>query len=616
MKRKLQFLIPLILLVVVSNQAFSQLNWADKVLEVSREYDVYPYGWCASQVLGEPNVYPDYGDIDDAWTPEDYGDERDALVLWFDNNGPIDSIAIYQTNEPGLVDSVWVKNPGTSIWDLVYSAIPAPTNSGVAEILGFSFPMTAYNVSEIKITFANDLAEDYLEIDAVAISPSTPNALLSNVAGNSIVFDGVDDNFQTLLHSKLAFTDSSKSITAWIKVDSLAPSVSNAYDGAGIVCDGYEGYWGIYQANLSGADSLYFYNNGDQRDVISMSYTPGEWLHIAYVHDQDSLRVYKNGILVDRIYSTLTDYLYGFVSIGYNDNSSEYFGGEMESVSTYNIGLTAEEVRETMHVRPIGDEPGLTGHFNFNRTNTYYTMGHAAMTIGSPVLPISVLPIGLGSSFSAIETAGNVTFTNTNFSSNYSAQLAGEVTASRINNAPYAAPTGTIIDNNYFVVNQFSGSTFTADYTFTTTQTIDTVLVDCRYALYTRAFNTFEAWNLLDTATAMTSNSLTFSSISDAIGQFVIIQEGTCSSPVGIDELSSLNVSVFPNPTNNFVNVDLGNYNAVVNYTLLSVEGRVIAKENNINNNFIIDLSSESKGIYFLNILTESDLKVYKVIKR
>jgi hypothetical protein len=615
MKRKLHFLIPLILLVIASNQTFGQVNWADKILETSREYDIYPNSWCAAQVLGEPNVYPSYGDIDEAWTPENYGDQRDTLILWFDNVGPIDSIAIYQTNEPGVIDSVWVKNPSTSNWDLIYfNASPAPTLSGVAEILGVSFPMTAYNVSEIKITFATDLATDWMEIDAVAISPSTPNAALSNVAGNSIVFDGDDDNFQTLLHSKLAFTDSSKSITAWIKVDSLAPSVTNVYDGAGIVCDGDNGDWGIYQANLYGADSLYFYNSGNQTDVISMPYTPGEWLHIAYVHDQDSLSVYKNGILVDRIYSTLTNNLYGFVSIGYNNG--KYFGGEMESVSTYNVGLTSEEVRETMHVTPTGNEPGLTGHFNFNGTNSFYTMGHDTMNVGAPSLPVSVMPIGPGASFSELETAGTVAFTNTNFSSNYSVQLAGEVTASRIDNVPYAAPAGTIIDNNYFVVNQFSGSTFTADYTFTTTQTIDLALVDCRYALYTRSFNTYGAWNLVDTATAMTANSLTFSSISDSIGQFVIVQEGTCSIIVGIDDLSSLNVRIFPNPTNNFVNVDLGNYKDVVNYTVLSVEGRIVAKETNINNNFIIDLSSESKGLYFLNILTDSDSKVYKVIKR
>jgi hypothetical protein len=616
MKRKLQFLIPLILLVVVSKQTFSQLNFAKKVIDVSREINLYPENNCAAQALGKPNVYPTYGDESSAWTPGDFGDQRDTLTLWFDNIGPIDSIAIFQTNEPGVIDSVWVKDPSSSIWDLVYFTTPAPTLSGVAEILEISFPMTIYNVSEIKIGFANDLATDDVGIDAVGIFPNTPSIVPMNNSGNSIVFDGVDDNFQTLSHVSNSFTDSTKTILAWVKVDGTAPVVTDVYDGSSILSDGDYAYFGVLHANLNGIDSLYFYNYPSGSDYVGMEYTPGEWMHIAFVHDKDTLMAFKNGVFYKGTSTDITGDNQSFISIGYNPYSEEFFQGEIESVSTYNIALTTDEIREAMHVTPVGNEPGLTNHFNFNATPAFYTMGHDTMTIGSPVSPISVLPIGPGSSFSAIEAAVPVTFTSTNFSSSYSVQSSGEVTASMIDNIPYAAPTGTIIDNNYFVVNQFSGSAFTADYTFTTTQTIDTELVDCRYALYTRPFNAYGTWNLADTATAMTVNSLTFSSISDSIGQFVIVQEGTCSIPVGIDDLSSLNVRIFPNPTNNFVNVDLGNYNAIVHYTVLSVEGRIIAKETNINNNFIIDLSSESKGIYFLNILTESDSKVYKVIKR
>ncbi|MGY8867398.1 MAG: LamG domain-containing protein, partial [Methylophagaceae bacterium] len=567
MKRKLQFLIPLILLVAVSNQTFAQLNFAKKVIDVSREYYPYPKDNCAAQSLGKPNVYPTYGDEWSAWTPNNFGDQRDTLTLWFDNVGPIDSIAIYQTNEPGVIDSVWVKNPASSIWDLVYFATPAPTLSGVAEILEISFPMTTYNVSEIKIGLANDLATNYVEIDAVGIFPNTPSIVPMNNSGNSIVFDGVDDNFQTLSHVSNSFTDSTKTILAWVKVDGTAPVVTGVYNGSSILSDGGYAYFGVLHANLNGIDSLYFYNYSSVSDYVGMEYTPGEWMHIAFVHDKDTLMAFKNGVFYKGTSTDITGENQSFISIGYNPYSDEFFQGEIESVSTYNIALTTDEIREAMHVTPVGNEPGLTNHFNFNATPAFYTMGHDTMTIGSPISPISVLPIGTGSSFSAIEASVPVTFTSTNFSSSYSAQLAGEVTASRINNAPYAAPTGTIIDNNYFVVNQFSSSTFTADYTFSTTQTLDTALVDCRYALYTRPFNAYGTWNLVDTATVMTANSLTFSSISDSIGQFVIVQEGTCTIPVGIDELSSSNVRIFPNPTNNFVNVDLANYSDVVNYT-------------------------------------------------
>lgn len=84
-----------------------------------------------------------------------------------------------------------------------------------------------------------------------------------------------------------------------------------------------------------------------------------------------------------------------------------------------------------------------------------------------------------------------------------------------------------------------------------------------------------------------------------------------------LTDISNIEVSIFPNPTNNITNVNLGNYNGSINYTVTSIDGKLVKQEINItNNNITIDLSNESKGIYFLNIGTENDSKVYKVIKQ
>ena len=133
MNTKLHYLFfCLFLLTCIHSNA--QINFADKVLDVSREYDPYPEDWCAAQILGDPNVYPNYGYIESAWTSPNFGDQQDTIDLWFDNYGPIDSIAIYQTYGIGLVDKVWVKNPGTTNWDLVYTGTPAPSTSDTSEI--------------------------------------------------------------------------------------------------------------------------------------------------------------------------------------------------------------------------------------------------------------------------------------------------------------------------------------------------------------------------------------------------------------------------------------------------------------------------------------------------
>jgi hypothetical protein len=85
---------------------------------------------------------------------------------------------------------------------------------------------------------------------------------------------------------------------------------------------------------------------------------------------------------------------------------------------------------------------------------------------------------------------------------------------------------------------------------------------------------------------------------------------------VGINELTNESVSIYPNPTNNFVTISLGNHSGAVNYTLTTVEGKIVVKQNNIKGNkIIINLSSESKGIYFLKIEGVAFTKVYKIVK-
>jgi hypothetical protein len=88
-------------------------------------------------------------------------------------------------------------------------------------------------------------------------------------------------------------------------------------------------------------------------------------------------------------------------------------------------------------------------------------------------------------------------------------------------------------------------------------------------------------------------------------------------SCVGVDENGALaGVNIYPNPTNNIINITLGNITADVNLTLTSIEGKIVYQENNVSDNKVsVDLSNNSKGIYFLKVETNNQYKVYKVIK-
>ena len=88
-------------------------------------------------------------------------------------------------------------------------------------------------------------------------------------------------------------------------------------------------------------------------------------------------------------------------------------------------------------------------------------------------------------------------------------------------------------------------------------------------------------------------------------------------SCVGIDENGTLSgINIYPNPTNSIINITLGNISSDVNLTLTSVEGKIVYQENNVSDNKVsVDMSSNSKGIYFLKVEANNQYKVYKVVK-
>jgi Secretion system C-terminal sorting domain len=68
------------------------------------------------------------------------------------------------------------------------------------------------------------------------------------------------------------------------------------------------------------------------------------------------------------------------------------------------------------------------------------------------------------------------------------------------------------------------------------------------------------------------------------------------------------NLTVYPNPTNGFLKIDMQDF---LNYELLNTSGKNIIKFASKNS---IDLSDEPSGIYLLIVLT-SDLKIKKTFK-
>ena len=89
------------------------------------------------------------------------------------------------------------------------------------------------------------------------------------------------------------------------------------------------------------------------------------------------------------------------------------------------------------------------------------------------------------------------------------------------------------------------------------------------------------------------------------------------SSTGGVNDLDKSIISIYPNPTKELINVNFGNIQGSINYTLTSIEGRIIEHKQNVTDKVVgIDLSKESKGIYLLKVNKNESVSVYRIVRQ
>jgi|GEM_PF-796670 len=154
-----------------ARRGFATTRWASSVLGFSSQFGTD--FWSAARALGQPDTYPNYGDLPTAWASASEDDQREFLELGFGAPAPISSVSIYETYAPGAVDKVSVRNPNTSLWEEVWSSPAAPAPE-VARIFTVSFPMTSFPVDAIRLDLNSPAVPDWNEIDAVSIGGVTP----------------------------------------------------------------------------------------------------------------------------------------------------------------------------------------------------------------------------------------------------------------------------------------------------------------------------------------------------------------------------------------------------------------------------------------------------------
>jgi len=90
----------------------------------------------------------------------------------------------------------------------------------------------------------------------------------------------------------------------------------------------------------------------------------------------------------------------------------------------------------------------------------------------------------------------------------------------------------------------------------------------------------------------------------------------TFSNLTGIDQLSTPNFTLSPNPTNGIITIDLGVSKLNnVSIQIIDLQGKIILTEHLIKQKTTLNINSYSKGIYLVKFSNQTGSKVFKIIK-
>lgn len=149
-----------------SSGVITGCRWASGVVGFSSQWSSLEYS--AQQALGPPDTYSDYGDLPTAWASSTENGQREFLVLSFVDPAPINYVNVYETWGPGAIELIAVKNPGSGLFETVWTGTAA-TAPHASRVFTATFPETPFAVSEVRIELDSPAVPLWNEIDAVAI---------------------------------------------------------------------------------------------------------------------------------------------------------------------------------------------------------------------------------------------------------------------------------------------------------------------------------------------------------------------------------------------------------------------------------------------------------------
>lgn len=418
--------------------------------------------------------------------------------------------------------------------------------------------------------------------------------------------------------------------SAWVKLDNTQTSFSQILSNWSSNVGFSFGFAFLgYRANTN---LTFYWQNVPYQLTSPFNLDTLVWTHVAITVEPDKVTLYRNG----------EPWVYKGDFTGFDLASTPFeiggglpgqggnFQGEIDEVKFYDRALSAQEIRERMHLIPPDGEPGLMAYYQFNETSldrVYDRVGaiHATNAGGNHI--VSTVPVSVGTSARVrVSGPGETDFNGTGVSIRYgdgSSYPDDDVVAYRLRARPDTLPTGMKqLTNSYWIVRNW-GKPGTGTDTLVISDIgriseEDSADVEDNFGLFDRAANEhLDNWRLLPSGALQEypreGNTLAFEFSGGSLpyGQVIIGTRGTSVLDVRdiVVRATSPGIIAIPNPATGFVMLRFttdGREHAL-NVTISDILGRLAGRQemNSVGKGeqtLQIDVSNLSAGAYIVRV--------------
>lgn len=176
-----------------------RVQWAYKVIDKSSEYGEKRYS--AAQVLGKPNVLPNFRDSPCSWSPFREQSRTDEFIhVSFRKRMRVRQVAVAESHNPGAVSRIILYDTDGR-QHVVYENPSTQPIAARGRMLQVTFPPTSYSVASVKVVLNTIGLPGWNHIDAIGISDSEAPIQASINVVKDLTFEEEPENLGAAINS-------------------------------------------------------------------------------------------------------------------------------------------------------------------------------------------------------------------------------------------------------------------------------------------------------------------------------------------------------------------------------------------------------------------------------